>query len=80
MPRVRSKIWIKDGCASHRKIVSDTLFLEVMTVFSKAASYALLSLETRVEELDSIVASNPQFLPTGGQTSSKLEIRTHLKV
>ena len=38
MPRVLSEIWIKDGCASPRKILSDTLFLEVMAVLTKAAS------------------------------------------
>lgn len=62
MPGVLSKIWIKDGCASPRKILSDTLFLEVMTVFSKAASLPSLSSENKVEEFDSTVATNPQNL------------------
>ena len=38
MPGVLSEIWIKDGYASPRKILSDTLFLEIMAVFTKAAS------------------------------------------
>lgn len=47
MTQVLSKIWIKDKCASLRKIPSNTLFLEVTYDFRRAASSLMLKTATQ---------------------------------
>lgn len=69
---MRSKIWIKDRCASCRKIVSNTLFLEVVNVFRYGCF------------LDDAVIRKPEWRRRGLKSDTwnlqKLKIRTRLNV